>query len=492
MLQHWRTLSILALAFVVPALSLAGEGPSFENTAIVRTVELSGSLVHVTTTYAAKALEAGSKVYTIALGPKERERISWLQAKIKGQQQPLHVMDHGFHDYSGTHLLSVELPKALGINASVNLVLETVETHATRPWPQTASQKDSQSLKYDTSLFVLSPYHTVIQRTKIKSPNPLIHSFTTLENLGEFTLENPVTKSGATVTYGPYNNIPSSSNTEFIAQYQKVVTVHFKYDQPVLEVTKLKRAAEISHWGANLNIQDEIHLHNAGPLLKGHFSRLEHQTQGFFKRDAPHALRTLTLHLPAGIHNTYFYDLIGNVSTSHLRTVPSVPKESNLKQFSVFELKPRFPLMGGWNYSFTLGWDSPLADSAAWDKKTGRYLVQIPVMTLIPGAVVNQAEVSVILPEGATDVQFVPPFPAVSNWISTTTTYLDTTGRPTLTFEYSQLTDRHTGSIYVSYKVPFSAHLKKPLAVATAFFSLFVLALGIRRIDLRIHKKKLN
>ena len=33
----------------------------------------------------------------------------------------------------------------------------------------------------------------------------------------------------------------------------------------MLTVKNMQRTAEISHWGANLNIQDEIHLYNAGP-----------------------------------------------------------------------------------------------------------------------------------------------------------------------------------------------------------------------------------
>jgi oligosaccharyltransferase complex subunit alpha (ribophorin I) len=60
--------------------------------------------------------------------------------------------------------------------------------------------------------------------------------------------------------------------------------------------------------------------------------------------------------------------------------------------------------MGGWNYSFTLGWDAPLADSASWDKKTGKYIVQVPVLTEIPSAVVDDAEITIVLPEGATYV----------------------------------------------------------------------------------------
>lgn len=57
--------------------------------------------------------------------------------------------------------------------------------------------------------------------------------------------------------------------------------------------------------------------------------------------------------------------------------------------------------MGGWNYSFTLGWDAPLANSASWDAANSKYIVAIPVMTLIPGTVVNEAEVTIVLPEGA-------------------------------------------------------------------------------------------
>ena len=43
--------------------------------------------------------------------------------------------------------------------------------------------------------------------------------------------------------------------------------MHYYYEYPVLEITKLERAAEISHWGANLNINNDIQLHNAGPAF---------------------------------------------------------------------------------------------------------------------------------------------------------------------------------------------------------------------------------
>ncbi|RDB22610.1 Dolichyl-diphosphooligosaccharide--protein glycosyltransferase subunit 1 [Hypsizygus marmoreus] len=484
---RWHALPLLFLSAIAPSLA---NPQSFENTAIVRTVELGGAIVHVTTTYAVKATQPGSKVYTIALGLEEKQKTSWYEVKVKGQQVVLPVSEQILDADRNYHLMDVTLPKALGVNATLNLVLETIQTHATTPWPKQASQKEDQALKYQTDLFVLSPYRTSVQRTKLKSLTPRIISFTTPENVQDFTLDIPATKSGATVTYGPYNNIPPSANEKFISKHQQPITVHYHHEQPVLEVLKLTRAAEISHWGANLNIQDNIVLHNAGPTLKGHFSRLEHQSQSYFKRAAPHALAALTLHLPAGIRNTYYYDLIGNVSTSRLRVAPSVAKTSRANRYSILELRPRYPMMGGWNYSFTLGWDAPLEDSASWDKSTGKYIVEVPIMTPIPGAVVDTAEVKVILPEGATDVEFVPPFPAVANWISTHTTYLDSVGRPELTFQYKDLTVFHAQNIFISYRVPLAAHLTKPFVVAAAFFSLFALAIVGRRINLTINKEK--
>ncbi|KAJ7591060.1 Ribophorin I [Mycena floridula] len=478
-------LQSLALAVLLPALAVLSQ--SFENSAIVRTVELGGSLVHVTTTYAVKALSSNPKSYTIALSKNEVEKTSWLEVKVKGKQDMLVVTNNGLND-QGIYLLDVALPEPLALNSTVNLVLETVQTHATWPWPESAAQGEDQALKYETDLLVLSPYRTKVQRTKLKSPSSVIRSYTTpIEKVSAFSMESQVTKSGATVTYGPYNGVPVSTLKEFISESQQPIQIHYNYEYPVTEIMKLKRSAEISHWGANLNIQNEIHLRNAGPALKGHFSRLQHQTQTYYKQAATHVLLGLTLHLPAGIRNTYYYDTIGNVSTSRLR---SPPAGSLRNSYSIFEMKPRFPLMGGWNYTFTLGWDAPLEDSVRWDKGSGKYIAQIPVLTEFPTAVVDDAELAIVLPEGATEVEYTAPFPAISSELVTHTTYLDTTGRPALIFHYKNLTDRHVKSIFVSYKVPFSAHFKKPRAVATVFFGLFAFAIVARRVDLSIQKKK--
>lgn len=87
-------LPLLLLVYLAAIVSAA----SFENSAIVRTFELGGSLVQATTTYAIKALEPGAKTYTISLSAEDRQKTSWLEVKIKGRNDKLPIeeskLDH--------------------------------------------------------------------------------------------------------------------------------------------------------------------------------------------------------------------------------------------------------------------------------------------------------------------------------------------------------------------------------------------------------------
>ena len=243
----------------------------------------------------------------------------------------------------------------------------------------------------------------------VSTPSPQVHSFTKPELPIAFTKgDAAATKSGATITYGPYHNIAPSAAVDFVQNDQQRITVHFELERPVLRVLSLRRYAEVSHWGSNLNIQDEIQLKNDGPQLKGHFSRLQHQIINHQQLPLHGTLNSISLHLPPGISAPYYIDLIGNVSTSKFRPSPALPKAVSLKnknqppRWSVLDIKPRYPLLGGWNYTFTLGWDAPLGDSAKYDAKNDRYVLSVPFWTPIPGASVDEAEVTIILPEGAT------------------------------------------------------------------------------------------
>ena len=87
--MFWQLLPAVFLALALPCLS----APSFENTAVVRIVDLGGSVTQVTTTYAAKALEAAD-TYTIALTAEDRGHTSWIEAKLKGESAALELREH--------------------------------------------------------------------------------------------------------------------------------------------------------------------------------------------------------------------------------------------------------------------------------------------------------------------------------------------------------------------------------------------------------------
>lgn len=73
------------------------------------------------------------------------------------------------------------------------------------------------------------------------------------------------TRSGGVITYGPFDDLPPTAAVSFQKDEQQKISVHYEYDTPVLSVLSLDRWAEISHWGSNLNIQDDIHIINDGP-----------------------------------------------------------------------------------------------------------------------------------------------------------------------------------------------------------------------------------
>lgn len=53
-------------------------------------------------------------------------------------------------------------------NASATLVVNSVLVHASTPFPASIKQSEPQSLQFSTEAYVLSPYKTITERTKIR------------------------------------------------------------------------------------------------------------------------------------------------------------------------------------------------------------------------------------------------------------------------------------------------------------------------------------
>lgn len=101
----------------------------------------------------------------------------------------------------------------------------------------------------------------------------------------------------------------------------------------------------------------------------------------------------MTAILPAEATDVFYKDVTGNISTSHFR------KE---KQRSVLELTPRYPLYGGWRFSWFHGYTIP--QSLLLNQLSGKaedYRFKATLTPSVSGLIVEKSTLKVILPEGA-------------------------------------------------------------------------------------------
>lgn len=264
----------------------------------------------------------------------------------------------------------------------------------------------------------------------------------------------------------------------------------------MLTLVDSKRDATISHWRNRVKVHDDYWLRSDGATLKGHFSRIEHQMNLMSKRDASHVISGLSMNLPPGAEGAYFVDESGNVSTSHFRPAPPSPQQVGTPahllsgaKASVLQIQPRYPLLGGWNYTCSVGWSVRLSDG--WhkvlsDKAAGRYATQVPFMTSLKDVAVDSATLRIVLPEGASDVAVQAPFAVDAESRSTSWSFLDTTGKPVVELRKAKCGDRHGGLVTVEYTLTPLDHYRK---VAVAALLLVLGALTVHfgsRVDLSI------
>jgi oligosaccharyltransferase complex subunit alpha (ribophorin I) len=125
--------------------------------------------------------------------------------------------------------------------------------------------------------------------------------------------------------------------------------------------------------------------------LKNQFSRLQY-TRSSYTQPPTHALTKLAIPLHNGARNPYYTDIIGNVSTSRFRPARGAT-DAHL------EITPRYPVYGGWNYTFRIGWNVDLVK--AEKIFNGERILQVPFMEGPDNIQYEKFDINVILPEGS-------------------------------------------------------------------------------------------
>jgi oligosaccharyltransferase complex subunit alpha (ribophorin I) len=222
------------------------------------------------------------------------------------------------------------------------------------------------------------------QKTEVKLPGTNVPEYTIVP-AGKGQPESPQ-KQGSKFTYGPYSEVPAGA--------VEPVKVRYEFTKPLIHVSLLERDVEVSHWGGNVAFEERYTLHNRAANLSSNFNRVQYASQAYYNPPST-AIKELKFPLRVGSMDPYFTDVIGNVSTSRFR---SNKREANL------EIKPRYPIFGGWNYPFRVGWNADLKKFLRKLNNGQTYVLNVPFLEgpkQTEGIEYEQVELRVILPEGA-------------------------------------------------------------------------------------------
>ncbi|KAL1124131.1 hypothetical protein AAG570_001901 [Ranatra chinensis] len=330
---------------------------------------------------------------------------------------------------------------------TVTFEVEYVVTDALTPHPTAITQKEKQLVKYVGNHYIYSPYRINKQTTTVSLGTRNVESYTKL---------NPVSISDTT----------------------DPMVVHYENNSPFLRVIRLERVIEVSHWG-NIAVEETVDMVHVGATLSGPFSRYEFQRESHSGLSSVKSFKTI---LPAAASDIYYRDDIGNISTSHMRLLGDSVE---------LDLRPRFPLFGGWKTHYVLGYNVP---SYEYLYNSGdNYKLKMRVIDhIFDDMAVDELVTRVILPEGSNNIHISSPYPVKRLPDTKHSTYLDTKGRPVITITKNNLVENHIQDFELDYEFPKILMLQEPLLVVVALYILFIMVIIYVRLDFSISKDEVS
>nr|CAG8532706.1 2994_t:CDS:2 [Entrophospora candida] len=426
----------------------------WKNVNLIRAVELHDPIVRESISYNVENIhEEPIDEYYFPIAEKWHDHLSYIEAKGK-KTKILNVEKAEFDLANRIQYYKIYFDQRIESKGKYRFEVKLAYTHVLRPYPYEIDQNDKQYLVYEGNVYGNSAYFTENTKT----------------NINHTEKPHPVTRLGNMISYGLYVDKEPNS-------YEKMV-VHYEQIAAILTVRKLRRDLEISHWGGNLAVEEHLDIINDGAKLKGQFSRYKFQ-QSLYKLNEIVVIRDLKVDLPATSKDIYYRDEIGNVSTSSLK--------HELGK-TVLQLRPRYPLFGGWNYTWYHGYNLPINHFVRYNSESDRYILNVPFINLFPHVTYDQVQVRVILPEGARNVKMDLPFSVDKEIHSIHKTYLDTSGRYMITIEKNNLINEHHKSFQVSYQHSTIDLLEKPFAASTFFLGGFILSMMYSRMEFSLGK----
>lgn len=424
-----------------------------------RTIDLSSQLVKIVSKITLENTgKSPVKNFLIAVESSAKSNLAFIGAKDSNSKD-LRISESTVKGYDYVKFWRVELKEPLNGGSTVYVVTEAVYTKALQPFPTAITQQEDQLVKYIGNLYAYSPYYVTSQKTVVNTNTKSVESFTKVK---------PFSQQDTSITYGPYPNTGPFS--------EKELSIHYKNNSPFLTVTRVERLIEVSHWG-NIAIEEIIEVEHTGAKLKGAFSRYDYQQN---HHSGPASVRSYKTQLPASASDVYYRDTNGNISTSNMR----------VKKDSVeLDLRPRYPLFGGWKTHYTIGYNVPSYEYLY--HSANDYLLKIRVIDhIFDDMQADEVVTKIILPEGSTGIKLNIPYSVTRFPDSLHYTYLDTKGRPVIKFSKKNVVENHIQDFQLRYTFPRLLMFQEPLLVVGFLYALFLLVIIYVRLDFSIHKSE--
>ncbi|CAF1096714.1 unnamed protein product [Rotaria sordida] len=452
---------LFAIVFVI-----GQEQDNLVNTNVERTLDLVSHLPKeiISVTIENRGTK-GIRSYDYYVEPQHVNNVAWVGANVKGKdnddQAGLPIKQEAIDKTKGA-VYRIELPNDLRAGQTITLEIEVVHAHALRMYPAEVTQTERQLVLYKTNAYYYSSYTTQTQKTVVTLPTDRAESYT--------QTPKPVAKNEQTITYGPYENIAPFTRND--------ASLHYENNNPFLTVSNLKRWIEISHWG-NIAVEETVDIYHSGAKLKGPFSRLDYQR----RQDSYSAVKTFKTSLPASARDIYYRDEIGNVSTSHVKEMQD--------QVEV-EIRPRFPLYGGWKTHYILGYNVPSYQYLF--NKGNQYVLKMRLIDHVyDDQLLEQVTIKIVLPEYTRNIEFYPPpynvqrLPNEKHY-----TYLDTVGRPVIVITKRNMLFQHIQDFEIHYTFDKIMLFNEPMLIVIPLFGLFCLVIVLVRLNFSITHNESN
>jgi len=394
------------------------------------------------------------KYFLFVLTDEEHNKLSYIGAQVGSFS--LGTTETTIANHPGYHFYRVDLRDVLQAGKTSSVIdVDVVLVDSLQPFPVEIQQGEKQLVVYEGSHWVSAAYPVAMQTTTVTLPSPNIETYSKL---------TPTSVSDATITYGPYDMTAAFSRDP--------MKVHYEASMPFVTITSMERILEISHWG-NIAVEETIDMLHTGAKLKGSFSRYDYQRD----HNTHTAVKSFRSILPAAARDVYYRDEIGNISTSHLRV-----KEDSVE----VDLRPRFPLFGGWKTHYKIGYNVPSYEYLYY--KGEEFALRMRLLDhIFDDMVVQDLTVTIILPEGSKDIDISLPYHVERLADYTHATYLDTVGRPVITLRSVRpLTAHHIQDFVVRYNFRGLLMLQEPILVVAAFMALFLVVMVWVRLDLTL------